>query len=39
MIMMDSISRQIEGVLGNFDSLEEERISSSEVFTRPEVLV
>lgn len=39
MILIDSISRQIEGVLGNFDSREEERIASSDVYTRPEVLV
>jgi len=39
MLIMDSVSRQIEGVLGNKASLEEERISSSEVYTRPEVLV
>ena len=38
MIIMDCVSRQIEGVLGNKASLEEERISSSEVYTRPEVL-
>ena len=38
MIMIDSISRQIEGVLGNFDSREEERVASSEVYTRPEIL-
>ncbi len=38
MIMIDSISRQIKGVLGNFSSLEEERVSSPEVYTRPEVL-
>src|SRR3989344_2889919 len=37
MIMIDCIARQVEGVLGNFDSLEESRISSSEVYTRPEV--
>lgn len=37
MILVDCVSRQIEGVLGNFDSREEERISSSEVYTRPEV--
>ena len=35
MIVMDCISRQIEGVLGNFNSLEESRISSSDVYTRP----
>lgn len=39
MILVDSISRQIEGVLGNFDSREEERVSSSEIYTRPEILV
>lgn len=39
MIMIDSISRQIEGVLGNFDSREEERISSPDSYTRPEVFV
>ncbi len=38
MILVDSISRQIKGVLGNFDSREEERISSSIVYTRPEIL-
>jgi tRNA (guanine37-N1)-methyltransferase len=39
MVMIDCMSRQIPGVLGNFDSREEERISSSEIYTRPEVLV
>ena len=39
MVLIDSISRQVEGVLGNFDSREEERISSSEVYTRPEVFI
>ena len=38
MILIDSISRQVEGVLGNFDSREEERVSSSEIYTRPEIL-
>jgi len=36
MILVDVISRQRRGILGNFDSLEERRISSSEVYTRPE---
>jgi len=39
MILIDSISRQIKGVLGNFNSREEERVSSSEVYTRPEILI
>ncbi|MBP6060794.1 MAG: tRNA (guanosine(37)-N1)-methyltransferase TrmD [Candidatus Pacebacteria bacterium] len=38
MALIDSISRQIPGVLGKYDSLEEERVSSSEVYTRPEIL-
>ncbi len=39
MVLIDSISRQVKGVLGNFDSREEERVSSSIVYTRPEVLL
>lgn len=35
MVMIDSISRQVSGVLGNKVSLEEERISSHEMYTRP----
>ena len=38
MILVDCISRQIHGVLGKYESLEENRISSSEVYTRPEVI-
>lgn len=37
MVMIDAISRQVKGVLGDFDSVEEKRISSHEVYTRPEV--
>ncbi len=36
MVMIDVISRRIPGVLGNTESVEEKRISSSEVYTRPE---
>lgn len=39
MVLIDSISRQVPGVLGNFDSREEERVSSSEIYTKPEVLI
>ncbi len=39
LIAMDTTARQIEGVLGTFESVEERRISTSEVYTRPEVLV
>lgn len=38
MICIDCISRQISGVLGNFNSREEERISSHYIYTRPEIL-
>lgn len=38
MVLIDCISRQTKGVLGKYESLEEERVSSSEVYTRPEVL-
>jgi tRNA (guanine37-N1)-methyltransferase len=38
MVLIDSISRQIKGVLGKYESLEEERVSSSVVYTRPEIL-
>lgn len=36
MVMIDCISRQVKGVLGSFDSIEENRISSHDVYTRPE---
>jgi tRNA (guanine37-N1)-methyltransferase len=38
MIMIDAITRQIPGVLGRNESVEERRVSSHEVYTRPEVL-
>lgn len=38
MAIMDATVRNIPGVLGNIDSVEEHRVSSSEVYTRPEVL-
>ncbi|KND48212.1 MAG: tRNA (guanine(37)-N(1))-methyltransferase [Parcubacteria bacterium C7867-006] len=37
MIVLDCVSRQVEGVLGNFNSLEETRVSSRDCYTRPEV--
>ncbi|MDP2593410.1 MAG: hypothetical protein Q8P52_02040, partial [bacterium] len=37
MVVLDAVSRQIPGVLGHPESLEESRVSSSEVYTRPEV--
>lgn len=39
MIILDAVSRQIKGVLGNQSSIEEERIASRDVYTRPEVLI
>jgi len=39
MVVVDACSRQIEGVLGKHESLEEERTASPEMYTRPEVLV
>ncbi|MGB3922139.1 MAG: tRNA (guanosine(37)-N1)-methyltransferase TrmD [Minisyncoccia bacterium] len=37
MILIDLISRRLPGVLGNPDSLEERRVASKDVYTRPEV--
>jgi tRNA (guanine37-N1)-methyltransferase len=37
MIMIDAISRHLPGVLGDFNSLEESRVASPDVYTRPEV--
>ena len=37
MVFLDSTARQVPGVLGNFSSLEESRVSSHDVYTRPEV--
>ncbi len=39
LIMLDTVTRRIDGVLGNEDSIEERRISSSEIYTRPEVVL
>lgn len=36
--IIDSVSRQVPGVLGTYESLEEERVSSNEMYTRPEVI-
>ncbi|MFZ2621289.1 MAG: tRNA (guanosine(37)-N1)-methyltransferase TrmD [Minisyncoccia bacterium] len=37
MLILDCVARQISGVLGNITSLEESRVSSHDVYTRPEV--
>ena len=36
--IIDATSRQIEGVLGTFESLEDDRATTGETYTRPEVL-
>ena len=38
LIIADCVARQIEGVLGDFNSREESRVSCADVYTRPEVL-
>ncbi len=37
--IIDSVSRQIPGVLGTFESLEDARATSGETYTRPETIV
>jgi len=39
LVLIDVIARQVRGVLGKEESLEENRVSSSEIYTRPEVIV
>jgi tRNA (guanine37-N1)-methyltransferase len=39
LVMTDAIVRQIPGVLGDQESLEEARVASPRVYTRPEVLI
>jgi tRNA (guanine37-N1)-methyltransferase len=38
MIMIDTITRRIKGVLGDHLSIEEERVASSDVYTRPPIV-
>ena len=38
MIMIDTITRRIPGVLGDHASVEENRVASPDVYTRPEVI-
>ncbi len=38
MVIIDAVSRRIPGVLGDNRSIEEERIASPDVYTRPEVI-
>jgi len=36
--IIDAVSREVPGVLGTFESLEDQRVSSGEMYTRPEIL-
>jgi tRNA (guanine37-N1)-methyltransferase len=36
--IIDAAARQVKGVLGKFESLEEGRVASHDVYTRPEVI-
>lgn len=36
--IVDSTARQVKGVLGAFDSLEDDRATTGETYTRPEVI-
>lgn len=38
MIVIDTVTRRIPGVLGDIQSIEEERVASPDVYTRPEVV-
>jgi len=38
LIVADAVARQVPGVLGKGESLEEDRVSSGEMYTRPETL-
>lgn len=35
--IIDAVAREVKGVLGTFESLEDRRVSSGEMYTRPEV--
>lgn len=39
MMIMDAVTRQIPGVLGKSESLEEKRVTNGEVYTRPEEII
>lgn len=38
MVIMDAVGRRLPGVLGKMESVEENRVASPDVYTRPEVL-
>ena len=39
MMIVDAVTRQIPGVLGKSESLEEKRVTNGEVYTRPEEII
>ena len=39
MVVLDAVSRHIPKVLGKGESLEEKRVASGEVYTRPEEII
>ncbi|MCR4274439.1 MAG: tRNA (guanosine(37)-N1)-methyltransferase TrmD [Candidatus Campbellbacteria bacterium] len=39
LVVIDSVARHIKGVLGAYESLEEKRIASRDVYTRPDAFV
>jgi len=39
MVAIDTVARHVPGVLGNESSIEEDRVASHEVYTRPEVFI
>jgi tRNA (guanine37-N1)-methyltransferase len=39
LVVLDVITRRIKGVLGNENSVEEKRVSTNEIYTRPEVIL
>lgn len=38
LLLLDCMARQVKGVLGDFDSLEENRSAPNDVYTRPEII-
>lgn len=39
LVVIDAVTRQLPGVLGKLESLEEERVASPDVYTRPETII
>ncbi|QQR82676.1 tRNA (guanosine(37)-N1)-methyltransferase TrmD [Candidatus Campbellbacteria bacterium] len=39
LVVIDAVARHIPGILGTYESLEEERIASKDVYTRPDTFI